>query len=222
MSTCPSNNIHSLYVDNELNQSLRHNFENHLNSCDTCKKQVAQYLEMRNKLQSLNEQIDVEEGFERLKTRFSYKTNIAPHRTLSFAAFVLKLSPVLAAVAIFALFVPLINSSVDENIATHSYSNSSLNEYYVFPSSVSNEVAPMQQKGVVVEDAITLSRINSKCGKLYAVEIDPGKFIEMDVFMPANIKESDFIDIILFDTPSLVLHETDDFGFSHPVFLLRE
>ena len=37
MSTCPTNEIHSLYLDNELPQAHKEQYEAHIASCEKCK-----------------------------------------------------------------------------------------------------------------------------------------------------------------------------------------
>ena len=40
MSTCPENDIHSLYLDNELPLSYREEYEAHIKSCPKCAKKL--------------------------------------------------------------------------------------------------------------------------------------------------------------------------------------
>ncbi len=222
MSTCPSKNIHSLYIDNELTQSLRHKFEKHLSTCESCTEQIKKYSALRNNLASLNEESDIESGYDRLKLRLRYKTTVAPHRTYNISSFIMKLTPVLATAAVIALFFPFISNTVNDATFSTLSSGVSLHENYLLPSVGSVNVAPMQVKGVIIDEELTLARINSNAQGLYTIQLEASKFTEMDVFMPSVLKDDEPIEIILFDSPAVVLHETDNFGLSNPVFLLRE
>ena len=44
MSTCPTKEIHSLYLDNELPQTHKEQYEAHIAACDKCR---AEYEKLR-------------------------------------------------------------------------------------------------------------------------------------------------------------------------------
>ncbi len=221
MSTCPSNNIHSLYVDNELSQSLRHNFEKHLTTCDSCSKKVEQYKNIHKDLRSLDVTPDVEEGYKRLKARLSYKTHLAPYGSARDPNFVFKVTPFLAAAAILAVFFPLMNLFTEKDFNTQTQAVTIHNGFF-FPSVNTSQIVPIQSKGIVLDEDITMARINAHEYSLFDVDLDASELTEVDVFKPNTLKDDIAIEIILFDSPALVLHETDNFGLSNPVFLLRE
>ena len=40
MYTCPNKDIHSLYIDNELAEPYKTQYEKHLVACDSCRKEL--------------------------------------------------------------------------------------------------------------------------------------------------------------------------------------
>ncbi len=220
MSICPDKINISLYVDNELNHSHKKSLEKHLDTCEHCSKQLAQYKNIRRNLNLLSTEYNTETGYERLKTRQRYKSYLTSYRVSKDPLFFIKLTPVLAAAAVLAVLLPLtgffsgLRSSPQD---TPVLANNVLGNY-LFPSVNAITIAPMQERGVVADDAIAGSRIS----ETHTVMLDATTLTEIDVFKPAALKNNNPIEIIMFDSPALVLHETDTFGFSIPVFLLRE
>ncbi len=221
MSTCQSNNICSLYIDNELSQSQLHTFEEHLTTCTECTKKIEKLRNISNKLHSINDSPDIEDGYKRLKARLSYKMHLAPYGSSRDPYFIFKLTPVLAAAAIIAVFLPLLHIHTTNTENTQN-NLPAISNTLLLSSTNTMRIAPIQEKGIIVDEAITATHINSNSEFLRSIVIDPTKFTEFDVFKPEILKETDSIDIIIFDTPALVFHEVDSFGFSHPVFLLQE
>ncbi len=223
MSICQDKNILSMYVDNELTESEKSSFEKHLQECKACSKQVLQYTNIRNGLKSITLEYDNDAGYKRLKARKSYKSHIAPYGSKRDPYFISRLTPFLAAAAILAVFFPLLNNfSNDTETAQHTAAlDASLIANTFFPTVNSVQIAPLQEKGIVVEDHIVQARINSRAAYLHTLSFDGAKLTEFDVFKPSHLSDKP-IEIILFDSPATVLHETDHFGFSNPVFLLRE
>ncbi len=223
MSICQDKNILSMYVDNELTESEKSSFEKHLQECEACSKQVSQYNSLRNDLQSIEFEYDNDAGYKRLMARKSYKSHIAPYGSNRDPYFISRLTPFLAAAAILAVLFPLLNVFSDKTDTTqHTASlDASLTSGNFFPTVNSVQIAPIQEKGIVVEEPIVQARISSRSAFLRTLTFDGAKLTEFDVFKPSELSNKP-IDIILFDSPATVLHETDHFGFSNPVFLLRE
>ncbi len=220
MSTCQSEKVCSSYVDNELSQSLKHSFEKHMSACEHCAQKVKKYSEIRSTLRSGNESYNTEEGYNRLKDRMSFKANVNPPRQhTSVISMLVRVLPAVAAAVIVAVLLPRIQHGRRENQENLEYYPSSLLvERYFYSDGDAFGVAPMQLTGVILEQPLMLLSLDSHA----YVSIDPTKFTEIDVFKPKNLTNNEPIEIILFDSPAVVLQETDNFGFSNPVFLLRE
>lgn len=160
MSTCPSNDIHSVYLDGELPPEFKAKYEEHLASCKKCQKIMESLKRSHDFLQ--NDANDVpplpmSESFERLQSRMRYariaKTvYIFPKCNLKYAAGI-------AAIALFAFVFParltrtpqtissfsplarnlypplekttaVLNGTIDENVILDNTQNASQNSLY--------------------------------------------------------------------------------------------
>ncbi len=77
MSTCPENDIHSIYLDGELPQSYAKQYEAHLLTCENCRKKLENLKSLQKIFAEDCKNITIsqdamEQSFERLKTRLSY------------------------------------------------------------------------------------------------------------------------------------------------------
>lgn len=115
MSSCPTKDIHSLYLDNELPLSYVKEYEVHIQSCSSC----AAELEKAKKLHELlslggapeMSQFEMDEGFKRLQIRMSY----SKHAKRAWGASEKKpvvtaikyAVPAMAAAAVFAVVLPV-------------------------------------------------------------------------------------------------------------------
>ena len=81
MSTCPENDIHSLYLDNELPQSYREEYEAHIKTCPKCAKKLESLKMIQNDLReeskeyTMTEQM-LDESYERLMAKLSYSNTL--------------------------------------------------------------------------------------------------------------------------------------------------
>ncbi len=227
MSICQNKNILSMYIDNELPDSTKLSVEEHLQTCDSCAKKIEMYMGLKKGLTSLpliEEDYDNEEAYKRLKAKQRYKANLAPYGSSRDPYVISKLTPILAAAAMIAVFFPVLNifTGIQETVQDSTFVSTNVESGYLFPTVNTTQIAPMQEKGVVVDDALISSRINSDSSYLSPILLDASKLTEFDVFKPSELSNNQSIDIILFDSPATVFHETDSFGISHPVFLLWE
>ena len=77
MSTCPENDIHSVYLDDELPPVYIPQYEAHLKQCAKCQATLAQLRAVRNSLRADSENLnlsqkDLDDSFARLQARLSY------------------------------------------------------------------------------------------------------------------------------------------------------
>ncbi len=88
MSTCPEKDIHSLYLDNELPENYRLQYEEHLTKCSECRKEYERLSNVQKILKSDSASVsltpkDMDESFKRLQARLSYNRvikNTSPER----------------------------------------------------------------------------------------------------------------------------------------------
>ena len=113
MSFCPSKDIHSVYLDNELPEIYKAEYESHIASCPKCKAELERLRGLRAVLasdsDSLNPPADfLDKSYERLMIKMSYakNTGIKAERKINFRTITYAASGV-AAAAILAVVLPL-------------------------------------------------------------------------------------------------------------------
>ena len=113
MSFCPSKDIHSVYLDNELPEIYKAEYESHIASCPKCKAELERLRGLRAVLasdsDSLNPPSDfLDKSYERLMIKMSYakNTGIKAERKINFRTITYAASGI-AAAAILAVVLPL-------------------------------------------------------------------------------------------------------------------
>lgn len=113
MSTCPTKEIHSLYLDNELPQKHKEEYEAHIASCEKCRAELEKLRTVGDLFKADAASVSPDKAFmdasyERLMLKMKYSKN-AGHT--SYSKTNLRswkiIVPVAAAVAILALAIPL-------------------------------------------------------------------------------------------------------------------
>ena len=112
MSFCPSKDIHSVYLDNELPEVYKKEYEAHLEVCEKCRKELETLKALRSSLRADAEGITpdshyLDESYERLMVKMSYAKNVGKVSEKRFARPAYFIPLVAAAAAAFALVVPL-------------------------------------------------------------------------------------------------------------------
>ena len=111
MSFCPSKDIHSVYLDGELPENYKAEYELHIEHCEKCRKELEQLKAVRSLLSadsaSLNlDQHFMDESFQRLQIKMAYSRNVgkapekSPFKVISYVA------SGIAAAAVLALVLP--------------------------------------------------------------------------------------------------------------------
>lgn len=80
MYTCPTDDIHSIYLDNELPENFKAEYEAHLTSCEACRNKLEKLRGLKNLFQKDSTSIKLDEMFmkqsyERLQTKLRYSKN---------------------------------------------------------------------------------------------------------------------------------------------------
>lgn len=112
MSSCPTRDIHSVYLDNEMPESIKTKYESHLLTCPQCQKTLAEIRKLRNFFaedsSALNlEKTDLDESFARLQVKMSYSKHLAVHEKKPKATYKFMIPVAAAAAAVFAFVIPL-------------------------------------------------------------------------------------------------------------------
>ena len=127
MSFCPSKDIHSLYVDGELPEKFKTEYERHLANCEKCQRELAKVRTIHSALNSDADTIKLDEkfmedSFQRLKIKMVYSKNTQllkanpKYKSIGYVAGI-------AAAAVVALIVPVRTNSAKNAEMTVSTNN---------------------------------------------------------------------------------------------------
>ena len=112
MSFCPTKDIHSVYLDGELPENYKAEYELHISHCEKCRKELEQLKALRSLFKSDSDSLNLDqhfmdESFQRLQVKMAYSRNIgrvpekSPFKIISYVA------SGIAAAAVLALVLPL-------------------------------------------------------------------------------------------------------------------
>ena len=144
MSTCPTKEIHSLYLDNELPQAHKEQYEAHIAACDKCRAEYEKLRAVRAVFEKDAQAVSPDKAFldasyERLMLKMKYSKNTGHTRAPKISSRTWKIAvPAIAAAAVLALALPLSFAMRKANVKTMS-ATSSL--YSQIPSQVTEQVS---------------------------------------------------------------------------------
>ena len=112
MSFCPSKDIHSVYLDGELPENYKAEYEFHIEHCEKCRKELNQLKAIRTMFKADSDSLKLDErfmedSFQRLQIKMAYSRNVgklpqkSPFKIVSYVA------SGVAAAAVLALVLPL-------------------------------------------------------------------------------------------------------------------
>ena len=122
MSFCLSKDIHSIYLDKELPENYKLEYEEHVKNCPECQKELNKLKLIHDALKSDSDSIKLDDDFleksyERLQIKMAYKNNVTKARRTGNVNIKYGLTAV-AAVALFALVIPVTLNSNKKNSVT--------------------------------------------------------------------------------------------------------
>ncbi len=111
MSFCPSKDIHSVYLDGELPENYKAEYELHISHCEKCRKELEQLKALHSLFQADSDSLKLDEhfmdeSFQRLQIKMAYSRNVgkvpqkSPFKVISYVA------SGVAAAAVLALIIP--------------------------------------------------------------------------------------------------------------------
>ena len=124
MSFCLSKDIHSIYLDKELPENYKLEYEEHVKNCPECQKELNKLKLIHDALKSDSDSIKLDDDFleksyERLQIKMAYKNNVTKARRTSNVNIKYGLTAVAAAAAaLFALVIPVTLNSNKKNSVT--------------------------------------------------------------------------------------------------------
>lgn len=112
MSFCPTRDIHSVYLDNELSDEYKAEYEAHIANCPKCKAELEKYRALRGMFQHDAESVTpdvhyLDQSFERLQVKMKFSKNTGSYKKSKFNFNYIYYGSVAAAAAAFAFIVPL-------------------------------------------------------------------------------------------------------------------
>jgi len=114
MSTCPSHDIHSMYIDDELPEPYKSKYKEHVSECLQCSKTLQTLKSIHEELSNDAKDItfsqkEIDESFQRLQTkmRFANVTKVTQKSNHSINFFAYRILPAVAAALIIAVVLPL-------------------------------------------------------------------------------------------------------------------
>lgn len=88
MSFCPTDDIHSLYLDNEMPEIYKAEYENHLKTCEACQKKLNKMKVLHELFSNDSKQITpdshyLDQSFERLQVKMRYSSVVTNNKKKS-------------------------------------------------------------------------------------------------------------------------------------------
>lgn len=131
MSFCPTKDIHSIYLDGELPEDYKADYELHLKTCEACQKELSKLRNLHALLEadsnsiSLSQQ-QLDQSFDKLMVKMNYSKN-TKHSKKQFRS-LRYIIPAAAAAAVVAVVVPmrLRNATPSVPVSTSSFTASAL------------------------------------------------------------------------------------------------
>ena len=111
MSICPENDIHSVYLDGELNSPYKEQYLEHLQTCSSCSEKLQKLKNLQTILREDSESItlsekQLEDSYEKLSTLLKFR-NVTKKSTVSPWTTIMKAIPAMAAALIIAVVLPI-------------------------------------------------------------------------------------------------------------------
>lgn len=192
MSFCPTKDIHSIYLDNEMPEIYKAEYESHVATCKKCQQELNKIKVLHTLLSSDADVVTpdshyAEQSFERLQLKMHYANSAKKSNTQN--RFQIKYAvSAMAAAAIFALIIPVrfLNNNVQKTnaIATNISSavplanNVSFNggRSRVISGNIHESIIPSAQKG----KASLVRNVSN-----YPNSVEKQLIKDVDVFRPA-------------------------------------
>ena len=125
MSFCPTDDLHSIYLDNEMPQAYKAEYESHIKVCPECQRKLENLRKLHELFDSDSKSIEMNDerlqaSYDKLMSRMAYTKNVHKAEKKSNSSWKYICSAAAAAM-IFALVIPLRlnskSSTVDNNNA---------------------------------------------------------------------------------------------------------
>lgn len=200
MSFCPTRDIHSIYLDNEMPEIYKAEYESHLTECEKCRHELEKLKKLKGLFQSdlssiTPDSVYLDQSFERLKIKQKYRRTVSKNerKTVNVRYFVPAVAA--AAAAVFAIVLPF-NKTAKNSIpnAPVAFASMGSQNMGIMPSA--SEVSLVNRNPKVISGNIRPSRITPVSADFVQNKNFEKKFNrDMDFFRPQFNDEDKMISI---------------------------
>lgn len=164
MSFCPTKDLHSVYLDNELPEIYKAEYEAHIKSCPKCKKYLNELKALHNIFSTDSNEITpdthyLDQSFDRLMVKMKYSQTTSKNEKQTKLSRVVYMIPAVAAAAAFAFVVP-IGIKISKKITPKVASSIEVASVLMSNNSSNNNVSPNKEKSVIISGNIDKSVFN--------------------------------------------------------------
>lgn len=193
MSFCPTKDIHSVYLDNELPEAYKKEYEAHIESCEKCRKELEALKALHAAFKADSDSITpdehfMDESYNRLLLKMSYSKNTAKSSGRRFVRPAFYLPVAAAAAAAFALVIPM-RTGNKANVSAPSAAMASANNQVLSSSPIitiptnANNVSFDSGKNLVVSGNIH-ETVNSSHRQTIDNQVLSDNLREIDLLRP--------------------------------------
>lgn len=189
MSICPENDIHSVYLDGELNSPYKEQYLEHLQSCPECTEKLNKLKVVHEALRADSSSISLsgeklDASYQKLSTLLKFR-NVTKKSTNSSWNLLNKVLPAMAAALIIAIILP---------IKLTSGGTTSQNISLIANKADSPKL--FTERGVVIDDSIA----NAATSPLLVSDTN-NELLNDNIFMPRRANKTNNINFVVNTLP---------------------
>lgn len=190
MSICPENDIHSVYLDGELNSPYKEQYLEHLQNCASCTEKLNKLKLVQGILREDSKNISLSdeqlaESYQKLSTLLKFR-NVTKKSTNSPLVFLNKVIPAMAAALIIAVVLPirLISGGISQQDLSFVSQNTNIPKLFT-------------ERGIIADDAIA----KNATSQLLVSDTNKNVLNFENIFMPNIEQKSNNIKFVVNTLP---------------------
>lgn len=190
MSICPENDIHSVYLDGELNSPYKEQYLEHLQNCASCTEKLNKLKLVQGILREDSKNISLSdeqlaESYQKLSTLLKFR-DVTKKSTNSPLVFLNKVIPAMAAALIIAVVLPirLISGGISQQDLSFVSQNTNIPKLFT-------------ERGIIADDAIA----KNATSQLLVSDTNKNVLNFENIFMPNIDQKSNNIKFVVNTLP---------------------
>ncbi|MBP3449258.1 MAG: zf-HC2 domain-containing protein [Spirochaetaceae bacterium] len=190
MSICPENDIHSVYLDGELNSPYKEQYLEHLQNCASCTEKLNKLKLVQGILREDSKNISLSdeqlaESYQKLSTLLKFR-DVTKKSTNSPLVFLNKVIPAMAAALIIAVVLPirLISGGISQQDLSFVSQNTNIPKLFT-------------ERGIIADDAIA----KNATSQLLVSDTNKNVLNFENIFMPNIEQKSNNIKFVVNTLP---------------------